>query len=300
MFDIIVVGGGPCGLSSAIYGKCAGKSVLVLEKLMYGGQIINTPSIENFPLALHMSGASFATKMYEQAKELGAVIKFEEVLKINNFDDYKEVVTNKETYRGKTVIIATGKVNRKLALSNEDRLVGKGVSYCATCDGNFYKGKNVAVVGGGNTALEDALYLSKICNKVYLIHRREEFRGEDKSVTLLKSTKNVTLVLNSSVVSLNGEDKLESIEITNTNGFKKVIDVDGIFIAIGQVPVNDNFKDLVDIDEDGYIVANGSLTNVPGVFVAGDARKKEVYQLVTAVSDGAIASLDAIKYINSL
>ena len=300
MFDIIVVGGGPCGLTSAIYGKCAGKSVLVLEKLMYGGQIINTPSIENFPLALHMSGASFATKIYEQAKELGAVIKFEEVLKINNFDDYKEVVTNKETYRGKTVIIATGKVNRKLDLPREDRLVGKGVSYCATCDGNFYKGKNVAVVGGGNTALEDALYLSKICNKVYLIHRREEFRGEDKSVTLLKSTKNVTLVLNSSVVSLNGEEKLDSIEIMNTNGSKKEIEVDGLFIAIGQVPVNDNFKDLVDIDEDGYIVANGSLTNVPGVFVAGDARKKEVYQLVTAVSDGAIASLDAIKYINSL
>lgn len=300
MFDIIVVGGGPCGLTSAIYGKCAGKSVLVLEKLMYGGQIINTPSIENFPLALHMSGASFATKIYEQAKELGAVIKLEEVLKINNFDDYKEVVTNKETYRGKTVIIATGKVNRKLDLPREDRLVGKGVSYCATCDGNFYKGKNVAVVGGGNTALEDALYLSKICNKVYLIHRREEFRGEDKSVTLLKSTKNVTLVLNSSVVSLNGEEKLDSIEIMNTNGSKKEIEVDGLFIAIGQVPVNDNFKDLVDIDEDGYIVANGSLTNVPGVFVAGDARKKEVYQLVTAVSDGAIASLDAIKYINSL
>ncbi len=300
MFDIIVVGGGPCGLTSAIYGKCAGKSVLVLEKLMYGGQIINTPSIENFPLALHMSGASFATKIYEQAKELGAVIKFEEVLKINNFDDYKEVVTNKETYRGKTVIIATGKVNRKLDLPREDRLVGKGVSYCATCDGNFYKGKNVAVVGGGNTALEDALYLSKICNKVYLIHRREEFRGEDKSVTLLKSTKNVTLVLNSSVVSLNGEEKLDSIEIMNTNGSKKEIEVDGLFIAIGQVPVNDNFKDLIDIDEDGYIVANGSLTNVPGVFVAGDARKKEVYQLVTAVSDGAIASLDAIKYINSL
>lgn len=300
MFDIIVVGGGPCGLSSAIYGKCAGKSVLVLEKLMYGGQIINTPSIENFPLALHMSGASFATKMYEQAKELGAVIKLEEVLKINNFDNYKEVVTNKETYRSKAVIIATGKVNRKLALPFEDSFLGKGVSYCATCDGNFYKGKNVAVVGGGNTALEDALYLSKICNKVYLIHRREEFRGEDKTVTLLKSTKNVTLVLNSTVTSLNGEEKINSIEITNTNGSKKVIDVDGVFIAIGQVPVNDNFKDLVDVDKDGYIVANGSLTNVPGVFVAGDARKKEVYQLVTAVSDGAIASLDAIKYINSL
>lgn len=300
MFDIIVVGAGPAGLSSAIYGKCAGKNVLVLEKLMYGGQIINAIDIENFPLALHMSGASFATKMYEQAKELGAVIKFEEVLKIKTFDSYKEVVTNKETYRGKTVIIATGKVNRKLDLPFEKELVGKGVSYCATCDGNFYKGKNVAVVGGGNTALDDALYLSKICSKVYLIHRREEFRGEDKTLDLLKSTKNVTLILNSSVTSLNGEEKLNSIEITNKDGSKKVIEVDGIFIAIGQVPVNDNFKDLVHIDEDGYIVANGTSTSLPGVFVAGDARKKEVFQLVTAVSDGAVASLDAIKYINSL
>lgn len=300
MFDIIIVGAGPSGLTSAIYGRCAGKSVLVLEKLMYGGQIINTLDIENYPLALHMSGADFANKIYEQAKELGANIKFEEVLKINNCDNYKDVVTNKETYRGKTVIIATGRVNRKLSIANEDRLVGKGVSYCATCDGNFYKGKNVAVVGGGNTALEDALYLSKICNKVYLIHRREDFRGEDKTLSLLKITKNVVLVLNSSVTSLNGEDKLNSIEITNKDGVKKIIEVDGIFIAIGQTPVNDNFKDLLNTDNEGYIVANETLTNVAGIFVAGDARKKEVFQLVTAVSDGAVAALEAVKYINSL
>ena len=199
MYDIIVIGAGPAGLTSAIYGRRANKNVLVLEAKTYGGQIINTLDIENYPVEEHISGFDFATKLYNQAKNLGAEILFEKVVDINDLGKEKEVVTTKTTYKAKSVIIATGSENRKLGLSNEDELVGKGISYCATCDGNFYKKKTVAVVGGGNTALEDALYLADIAEKVYLIHRRDEFRGEESTVKLLKEKSNIEFVYNSTV-----------------------------------------------------------------------------------------------------
>lgn len=186
MYDIIIVGAGPAGLTSAIYASRASKKVLVLEAKSYGGQIINTLDIENYPVEDHISGFDFATKLYNQVKSLGADIVFEKVIDIKNSDDIKEVITNKNTYKTKTIILATGSVNRKLGLSNEDELIGKGISYCATCDGGFYKNKIVAVVGGGNTALEDALYLSDIANTVYLIHRRDEFRGDEVTLSNLK------------------------------------------------------------------------------------------------------------------
>ena len=208
MYDVIVVGAGPSGLTSAIYLRRATKSVLVLEEKNYGGQIINTLDIENYPGEEHISGFDFATKIYNQAKNLGAEIKFEKVTLINDKDDYKEVVTNNGIYKSKAVIIAVGNDNRKLGLDNEDSLIGKGISYCATCDGNFYRGKDVAVVGGGNTALEDALYLSNIVNKVYLIHRRDEFRGDSRTVELLKKKDNVVFVYNSIVTKLNSSDRL--------------------------------------------------------------------------------------------
>ena len=212
----------------------------------------------------------------------------------------KKVVTSKNTYEAKSIILATGSQNRKLGLENEDSFISKGISYCATCDGAFYKGKDVAVVGGGNTALEDALYLSDIVNTVYLIHRRDEFRGEEASVNKLKLKENVKFIFNSNVTKLIGKDKLEKAEITTNNGDKSTILIDGLFIAIGRIPFNDSFKDIVNIDQNGYIIATEDChTNIPGIFVAGDVRSKEVRQLVTAASDGAIAATEAIKFINN-
>lgn len=301
MYDIIIIGAGPAGLTSAIYARRAAKSVLVLEAKSYGGQIINTLDIENYPAESHISGFDFATKLYNQAKDLGAEIVFEKVVDINNKDNIKEVITIKNTYQGKTIIIATGSENRKLGLSNEDELVGKGISYCATCDGAFYKDKTVAVVGGGNTALEDALYLSNIANKVYLIHRRDEFRGEKSTVNLLKEKNNIEFIYNSNITKLNASEKLDSIEVTNKDGSIKTIEVDGLFIAVGRIPENENFAKIIEVDENGYIKASEDChTNIPGIFVAGDNRVKEVRQLVTATSDGAIAATAAVKYINNL
>ncbi len=291
MYDIIIVGAGPAGLTSALYARRAGKKVLVLEAKTYGGQIINTSSIENYPALPNVSGFDFATNLYNQVKALDAEIKFETVIRI---EEDKTVVTNKDKYQAKSIILATGAENRKLNLDKEAELVGKGVSYCATCDGNFYKDKIVAVNGGGNTALEDAIYLSNLAKKVYLIHRRDEFRGEQKYLEELKKKDNVEFILNANVIKLNGEDRLESIDIKQ-NDEVKTIDIDGLFIAIGQEPKNEIFANLINLNN-GYIDSiDGVHTNADGIYVAGDTRVKELRQLTTAVSDGAIAATTAIK-----
>ena len=300
LYDIIIIGAGPAGLTSAIYAKRANKNVLVLEAKNYGGQIINTLDIENYPANEHISGFDFATNLYNQAKNLGAEIKYEKVVDINNLGKEKEVITTKNTYKTKTIIIATGSENRKLGLPNEDEFVSKGISYCATCDGAFYKEKTVAVVGGGNTALEDALYLADLASKVYLIHRRDEFRGEESTINLLKEKDNIEFLYNSNVTKLNTKDRLESIEVTSNDGETRTIDVDALFIAIGRIPENQNFAKLINLNNAGYIISNEYChTNVEGIFVAGDNRVKELRQLVTATSDGAIAAVEAIKYINN-
>ena len=271
----------------------------MLEATTYGGQIVTTLDIENYPACMHISGYDFAKRIYDQAIELGAEVKFEKVIDINDLGKEKEVITEKETYKCKAIILATGSDNRKLDLDNEDYLLGKGVSYCATCDGNFYKKKDVAVVGGGNTALEEALYMADIASKVYLIHRRDEFRGAHKTINKLKKKENVEFVLNSNVTRLNGKDKLESIEVKNNEGEERIIKVSGIFIAVGRNPENQNFAKLINLDEQGYVIASEDChTNVEGIFVAGDNRVKEVRQLVTAESDGAVAAIEAVKYIN--
>jgi len=299
MYDIIIVGAGPAGLTAAIYARRASKKVLVLEAKNYGGQIINTLDIENYPVERHISGFDFATKLYNQAKDLGAEIIFEKVIEIKDNKE-KEVITAKNKYTTKTIILATGSENRKLGLDKEDELIGKGISYCATCDGAFYKNKDVAVVGGGNTALEDALYLSDIANKVYLIHRRDEFRGVESTLNLLKEKKNVEFIYNSNITKIISEDRLNSIEITNKDGSIKEINISGLFIAIGRIPENQNFEKVIKMDKDGYIIAGENCnTNIPGIFVAGDNRTKEVRQLVTATSDGAVSATEAIKYINN-
>ena len=300
IYDVIVVGAGVAGLTSSIYLRRAEKKVLILEKMAYGGQIINTLDIENYPSAEHISGFDLATKIYNQAKGLGAEIKYQEVIEIKDNGDYKEVVTNKETYTAKAVILAVGSANRKLGLENEDNLLGRGISYCATCDGHFYKGKNVAVVGGGNTALEDAIYLSDIVNEVYLIHRRDEFRADVKTIGILNSKTNIKVIYNSNVTKLNANGKLESIEVTNKDGSTGTIDVDGLFVAVGRIPENKIFEGLIDLDEYGYAIASEDChTKTAGIFVAGDNRQKSLRQLTTAVSDGAVAATEAIKYINS-
>ncbi len=300
MYDIIIVGAGPAGLTAAIYARRAMKKVLVLEALNYGGQIINTLEIENYPVTPHISGFDFATKLYNQVKELGTEIKFEKVVELKDNKEIKDVVTTKNIYKARSVILATGSVNRKLGLSNEDKLIGHGVSYCATCDGAFFKSREVAVVGGGNTAIQDALYLTNICKKVYLIHRKEELTGEEINISLLKEKSNFEFINNSNVTKLNGTDKLESIEVTSNNN-KRTIPVEGIFVAIGRIPATENFKNLINVDSNGYIDSDEMCnTNVDGIFVAGDNRKKSLRQLVTATSDGAISASEAIKYINSL
>ncbi len=300
MYDIIIVGAGPAGLTAAIYAKRADKKVLVLEAKSYGGQIINTLDIENYPVEPHISGFDFATRLYNQAKELEAEIKFEKVVDIKDNNANKEVITNKSTYKTKTIILATGSLNRKLGLENEDSLVGKGISYCATCDGAFYKGKDVAVQGGGNTAIEDALYLSDIAKVVYVIHRRDEFRADASMLNKLKKKDNVKIIYNSTITKLNDKERLESVEVTDKDGKVRTINVSGLFVAIGRVPENQNFINVIKLDEDGYIIAKEDCnTNVPGIYASGDNRTKEVRQLVTAVSDGAVAATEAIKYINN-
>ena len=299
MNDIIIIGAGTAGLSAAIYARRAGKKALILEALSYGGQIINTPEVENYPGIKNISGFDFATGLYEQAADLGAEIEYVRVTGIeNNADGSKTVHTTDGDRECKAVIIATGAKNRPLGIEREEELTGSGVSYCATCDGAFYKKKSVAVNGGGNTAIEDAGFLSNFCSKVYVIHRRDEFRADVHEVEKLKAKENVEFILDSEVTALLGDDELTGIEVTNKKtGEKKELEISGLFIAIGQMPDNTAFASVVDLDEKGYIIGKEDcLTNTPGVFTAGDCRTKAVRQLTTAAADGAVAALAAAAY----
>lgn len=299
MNDIIIIGAGTAGLSAAIYARRAGKKALILEALSYGGQIINTPEVENYPGIKNISGFDFATGLYEQAAALGAEIEYVRVTGIeSNADGSKTVHTTDGDRKCKAVIIATGAKNRPLGIDREEELTGSGVSYCATCDGAFYKKKSVAVNGGGNTAIEDAGFLSNFCSKVYVIHRRDEFRADVHEVEKLKAKENVEFILDSEVTALLGDDELTGIEVTNKKtGEKKELEISGLFIAIGQMPDNTAFASVVDLDEKGYIIGKEDcLTNTPGVFTAGDCRTKAVRQLTTAAADGAVAALAAAAY----
>lgn len=292
MYDIIIVGAGPAGLTAALYAGRANKKVLVLEKKTFGGQIINTPKIENYPGCPDVSGFDFAMNLYNQVTNLGIEVKIETVIEM----DYPIVKTNKTFYEGKAIIIATGVENRKLGFEAEEKFKGKGISYCATCDGHFYKNKVVAVVGGGNTALEDAIYLSNLAQKVYLIHRRDTFRGEAKYIEEVKKKENIEILYNSRVTNCMGEEHLQEIEITDSDDVVTNISVDGLFIAIGQIPMNDILKEKITLDEAGYIESmDGVHTSVEKIYVAGDCRVKDLRQLTTAVADGAMAATTAIK-----
>ncbi len=304
MIDVLIIGAGPAGLSAAIYVERAGKHAVCLEAMTVGGQIVNTPEIANYPGIKKISGFEFSMGLYEQATELGADIIYEQAVKIRETLNPEEkgftVLTESgKEFEAKTVIIATGAKNRLLGIDKEESLTGRGVSYCATCDGAFFRGKDVAVNGGGNTALEDALFLTNYCNKVYIIHRRDEFRGEPKNVEAVKSKENVEFVLDSTIDELKGDRNLEAVVVRNKNtGELREIPVAGLFIAIGQEPDNVAFADVALLDEKGYIRADEScMTETPGIFVAGDCRTKAVRQLTTAASDGAVAALAACAYI---
>lgn len=300
MFDIIIVGAGTAGLSAAIYAVRAGKNVLVLEQKAYGGQIVNTPEVENYPGIAKISGFEFATNLYNQTKDLGARLAYEGVVSVEKTatGEFK-VITDSKEYTCRAVILATGAKNRPLGVAGEEKLIGAGVSYCATCDGMFFRGRDVAVVGGGNTALEDALFLSNYCNKVYLIHRRDEFRGEKSQVERIREKANVELVLSSKVEELKYDDAITGVVVESfKDGAKRELQVQGVFIAIGQMPDNQAFAGLVELDNMGYIVAGEDCrTSCEGIFVAGDCRTKKVRQLATAAADGAVAALGACEYM---
>ena len=300
MADIAIIGAGTAGLTAAIYARRAGMETVIYEAEAYGGQIINTPEIENYPGLMNISGYEFATKLYEQATALGATLEFDKIVSVERNED------NTFTLKGgygtsatcKAVIIATGAKNRPMGIADEEKLTGRGVSYCATCDGAFYKGKTVAVFGGGNTAVEDAIYLADICAKVYIIHRRDEFRAEKHLVDTLFSKENVVRLTPYVVSALKSDKRLTGIEVTNkVDGTAKEIEIDGLFVAIGQIPRNEEFKDLIAL-EDGYVAAGEDcLTDQKGIFTAGDCRSKKVRQLTTAAADGATAALAACEYV---
>lgn len=291
MYDIIIIGAGPAGLTSALYARRANKKVLVLEKRNYGGQIINTPKIENYPALPNISGLDFATNLYNQVKELNTEIKYEEVVEIKE----NIVITNNNIYKTKKIIIATGTKNKYLNIG-EDKYIGKGVSFCATCDGHFFKNKIVAVVGAGNTALEDALYLSEIVEKVYIIHHNRNIRGEYKYQKEIETKNNIQYILDSEITKIEGSDKIEKLIIKNKEGYKTELKISALFIAIGQTPETSIFESIIELNEYGYIKSNdGVHTSNNNILVAGDVKEKELRQLTTAVSDGSLAATIAIK-----
>ena len=299
MYDVVIIGAGPAGLSSAIYALRAGRCVLVLEGKNYGGQIVNTPKVENYPGIREISGFEFATNMLEQAKALGAEIQYEKCTGIERKAEGDFLVsTSDHAFECRSIVLAAGAVNRKLGVEGEEELTGKGISYCATCDGAFFRGKDVAVVGGGNTALEDALFLSNYCKSVSVIHRRDTFRGEKKRELLLREKENVNFYLEQRVVSLAGEGHLQGVTLRHTaTGEEKKLPVEGLFIAVGQTPDTQDFTSLIRVDEGGYVMAEENCcTSIPGIFAAGDCRTKHVRQLTTAVADGSVAALAACAY----
>ena len=297
MYDVIIIGGGPAGLTAATYARRAGKSVLVIEKSAFGGQITWSPKVENFPTRLSVSGTELGDMLLEQAIEQGAEVELDEVVSVRDGEIKTVVCDSGAEFEGRALIIAVGARPRMLGLDREEELIGAGVCYCAVCDGAFYAGKTVAVNGGGNSALQDALLLSEKCAKVYLIHRRDSFRGETVLVEALKKRPNVEFVLNARVTALLGEDELTALAVEQ-DGTERSIPVDGLFVAIGHQPDNGVFASLLELDQKGYALSGEDCrTGTPGVFIAGDCRKKAVRQVTTAVSDGAVAALAACDYL---
>ncbi len=298
MYDIIIIGAGPAGLTAAIYAQRAGKRCLIIERGAFGGQISLSPKLENYPGFAEISGTEFSDRLVEQALALGAEVELDEVSAVNDKGDSKLVTTLSGEFEAKAVIVAAGAKHRRLGVEREEELTGMGVSYCAVCDGAFFKGATVAVVGGGSSALQDAVLLSDICEKVYLIYR-STIRGEQKLVETLQKRSNVEFVPGGVVSALKGEFELEGISVSTPEGEREIA-LQGLFVAVGYEPDNAPFSAVLDIDEWGYAASGEDcLSSTPGVFVAGDCRAKRVRQVTTAVGDGAVAAVAACEYIDN-
>ncbi len=298
MYDIIVIGGGPAGLTAAIYARRANKSVLVIEKGSFGGQITFSPKVENIPGFAEVTGNEFAEKLVEQALNLNAEVECAEVLSVTD-GDIKTVHTDSGDFEGKSVIIATGAKHRMLGIDREQDFVGEGISFCAVCDGAFYSGLTVAVIGGGNSALQEAILLSDLAKKVYVVQNLDFLTGEVKLQEKLAQKDNVEIILGHTVKAVLGDTQLKGITIADTNGNEKNLDIDGMFVAIGLIPQNEMVEGIITLDNYGYVVSDENcLTNKGGIFVAGDCRTKRIRQVATAAADGAVAALAACDYVD--
>ena len=304
MYDIVVIGAGPAGLTAALYARRADKKVLVIEKETFGGQITHSPKIENYPGFTVMSGNEFADKLIEQVMYQGAEIELDTVTAVKGEAGNFTVECERGSFEAKSVIIATGSHHRQLGLEKENKFTGEGVSYCAVCDGAFYKDKDVAVIGGGNSALQEAILLSKTSKTVTVVQNLPFLTGEIKLRKEIENTANIKVILSSVVLKILGEDKFEGIRIKNTETEEESdIIVDSIFVAIGQQPENEPFKNVVKLNDYGYIISDESCipeTDKKGIFTAGDCRTKKIRQIATAVSDGATAALEACNFVDSL
>lgn len=302
MYDVIIIGAGVAGISAAIYAKRSNLNVMIIEKESPGGQINKTATVENYPGFVKIDGPELAYKLFEQLQNLKIEYKALEVNEIIDNKDYKKIITNKDIFKTKTVIIATGRIPKKLGKENEEKLYGKGISFCSICDGNLYKNKNIAVIGGGNSAVEESLYLSSLASNLTLIHRSENLRADEKLVNDIKSKSNINILYNTEVKKFNiDNNKLSSIEIkTNDERDSKILKIDGVFVFIGYEPASNFLENLNILDENKYVLVNSKMeTKIPGIYACGDIIKKEVYQIVTAEAEGAIAAIFAKKYIEN-
>lgn len=300
MYDIIIIGGGPAGLTAALYACRANKKTLVIEKETFGGQITFSPKVENIPGFISLTGNEFAEKLVEQVLEQGADVESCEVLEIED-GDIKTVVTDDSEYQCKAVIIATGAKHRMLGIKDEEKYVGEGISFCAVCDGAFYKNKTVAVVGGGNSALQEAILLSDLAKKVYVVQNLDFLTGEKKLSDQLYKLENVEVITGVTVESFLGDSELKGIVIKDSAGESRELSVDGLFIAIGLIPQNEAFKNVIELDGRGYAVIDETCESATrGILVAGDCRTKKIRQVTTAAADGATAALAACDYIDSI
>ena len=296
VYDIIIIGGGPAGLTAAIYAGRANKKVLVIEKGTFGGQITSSPKVENIPGFISVTGNEFAEQLIAQAMALDAEIECMEAKKIIPGNPHRVICDDGE-FEGKSVIIATGTKHRLLGLDKEEDFIGEGISFCAVCDGAFYEGKTVGVVGGGNSALQEAILLSETSEKVYVIQNLDFLTGEEKLQKTVEERENIEVILGTVVDGLLGEDEFKGVSLSGKDG-KKELFLDGLFVAIGLIPQNEEFSDIITLDERGYVASGEEcLTNVPGIFVAGDCRQKKIRQVATAAADGAVAALAACSYI---
>ena len=302
-YDLVIIGSGPAGLAAAIYAQRAKLDTLVIEKeMMSGGQVLTTYEVDNYPGLPGIGGYDLGLKFREHADQLGAAFAEDDVVRIEDQGKIKRVVCEHETYESRALILATGAVHRKLGIPGEEELAGMGVSYCATCDGAFFRGKDVAIVGGGNTALEDALYLANVCRTVYLVHRRDAFRGEKALADRVRQKENIKIQYDSAVSKIRGESAVSSVLLENTKtGAQQELPVSAVFVAIGLIPENEIFSRQLPLDDNGYFVAGEDCkTPLEGVFVAGDCRSKLLRQIITAAADGAVAGYQAAAYVNGI